>query len=186
MSVIKMTHQQIGPELRARAKKTPGVLQKAMKRSAMQARTLLARRTPKDLGQAKAGWKVSQFVKGTKGGRVDVYNDVPYVAILELGARPHSVSLEGRIAIYEWVVRHYGQFRARHEGGRAKRRSSEQREREYMDITNAIVQKIRKKGQDPTYFVKSSIDQLSKDFGKELDKQIAAYSKRRAKKGIKT
>ena len=99
MSVIKMTHQQIGPELAARARKTPGVLQKATKRSAMRARTLLARRTPKDLGQAKAGWKVSQFIKGTKGGRVDVYNDVPYVAILELGDRPHGVNIEGSIPI---------------------------------------------------------------------------------------
>ena len=181
-----MTHQQIGPELAARAKRTPGMLQKAMKRSAMKARTLLARRTPKDLGQAKAGWRVSQFVKGSTGGRIDVYNDVPYVAILELGARPHAVSLEGRIAIFEWVIRHYGQFRARHESGRAKSRSSDQREREAQDITNAIVQKIRKKGQDPTYFVRSSIDELSKEFGKELEKQIVAFSKRKAKRGTKT
>lgn len=182
MTVINMGHGQIGPELIARAKKTPGVINKAMKRSAMKARTKLARKTPKDLGQAKAGWKVSSLIKGTSRSRIDVYNDAPHVGVIELGARPHGVNLEGRIAIYEWVLRNIPReelIGPRRKGSRMKKLKNDQA----MKITQAIVHKIRAHGQKPTYFVRSSMDEITAEFGKEVEKQISAYAKRKAKRG---
>jgi len=194
LSVIKIGANQIGGELKARARKTPGELQKAMKRAALRAQAVLVRRTPKDLGQAKAGWRISEFVKGTKGARVDVYNDVPYVGVLERGARPHKVSMEGRMAIYEWVMRNippamHGPVqkysRKTQTGGKKafKAYAQEGVEAAAMQITDAIVWKLRKKGQKPTFFVRKSMDELNRDFGLQLQKQIQAYAKRRAARG---
>ncbi len=191
MATIALTPKQLGPELRARARRTPGELTKAMLRSARQGQALLVRRTPKDLGQAKAGWRVSQPIKGTKGARVDLYNDNPYVGVLEEGARPHPVNMEGRIAIYEWVRRHYAGMRKMSgplrpgEKRKMRRPAKSGAEKEILDITNAIIQKIRKKGQKGTHFVKNSMDDLVNDFSKNVNKQITDYSRRRAKRGVK-
>lgn len=196
MAVIKIGADQIAGELRARARKTPGELTKAMVRSAHRAKSLLVRRTPKDLGEAKAGWRVSQPIKGTRGARVDLYNDAPHVGVLERGARPHGVNLEGRMAIYEWVLRNIpatpamsgpvqaGKRRSHSlgRGGRPKKLKEDQA----MEITNAIVWKIRKKGQKGHFFVKKSMEEMNRDFGKELNKQLNAYSKRRASRKGRT
>ena len=192
-NVIKIGANEIAGELKARANKTPGELQKAMKRAAMRGRAMLVRRTPKDLGQAKAGWKTSKFVKSAKGGEIDLYNDNPYVGVLERGARPHKVSFEGRMAIYEWVLRNIPPAmsgpvqpynRKTKTGGRKEfnRKSEEGLEVAAMEITTAIIRKLRLKGQKPRYFVKKSMDELNKDFGKMLNEQIAQYAKRRAKR----
>jgi len=150
---------------------------------------MLVRRTPKDLGQAKAGWQVSKPKPGSQGAEVSLYNDAPYVAILELGARPHKVSLEGRIAIYEWVLRNIpptpvsGPVRHQREksGGR-RQMQQDSTEAVAMQITQGIVRKLFKKGQKGKFFVAKSMDELNRDFGRELNSQIAKYSKRRAKR----
>lgn len=196
MAVINMGHGKIGPELIARAKKTPGVLHRAMKRSALKTRTMLVRKTPKDLGQAKAGWRVSPLIKGTSRSRVDVYNDAPHISILEFGARPHGVSLEGRVAIYEWVVRVIDPQasgpirpydRKTKTGGRKEFMSLTEgaRNAAAAQIMQAIVWKIRHHGQKPTYFVRTSMDDVTYDFGKEVEKQIADYAKRKARRATK-
>lgn len=191
MSIIKLRPDEVGAELRARASKTPAAITKAMFRAAKRGQAMLARRTPKDLGQAKAGWKTSEPVRGSRKAHIDLYNDVPHIGILEHGARPHPVSLEGRIAIHEWVVRHYNSMRKVsgpvQPGKKKKTRKSgpQGREQEMLDITNAIIHKIRTKGQDPTYFVKRSMPELQEDFGKQLNKQISDFSKRKARRGGK-
>lgn len=194
MTVIKIAANKIGGELTARARKTPAELTKAMTRTAHRGRAMLARRTPKDLGQAKAGWRVSKPIRSAGGARVDLYNDAPYVGILELGARPHGMSLEGRMAIFEWVLRNIPpspvqgpvQHRREKSGGRSgmNKRHAEAGgvDAEAMDITNAIVRKIRQKGQKGKFFVLKSMEEMNRDFGANLDKQITAYAKRRAKR----
>ena len=184
MSVISLKPGQVAGELKARARKTPGEITKAMMRSARRAQAMLVRRTPKDLGQAKAGWKVSQAIKGTKGARIDVYNDNPYVGILERGARPHPVSKEGVAMIHAWVWRNRMHFPSlKTAGGNAK--TGKGAKAEALNIAYAIAAKIKREGQKPKYFVKDSIPELQKDFAVELNKQIEAYSKRRAARGGK-
>lgn len=184
MTVISLKPSEVAGELRARARRTPGEITKVMMRSALRARTMLVRRTPKDLGQAKAGWKVSKLIKGTKGARVDVYNDNPYVGILERGARPHPVSREGVALIHAWVWHNRALFDSlRTNTGRAK--SSKAAKAEALQIAYAIAAKIKREGQKPKYFVRDLLDELNRDFGKELAKQINDYAKRRAARGVK-
>jgi hypothetical protein len=67
---------------------------------------LLRRRTPKDRGLAQASWKWRRGAKGS-GVVALVENSSPIIGILEKGARPHRVSLEGAWSIYEWIERHF-------------------------------------------------------------------------------
>jgi hypothetical protein len=76
--------------------------------SAHYARGFLLRRTPKDRGGAQHGWAIMAMgAKVTIGLLIEVYNHNPIIGILELGARPHPVSIEGQRSIYEWVERHF-------------------------------------------------------------------------------
>lgn len=187
MAVIKIGPNEIGREIRARNRQTPAIVKRALVRSARRGRALLVRRTPKDLGQAKAGWRVSVPISGSKRAAVDLYNDTPYVGILEMGARPHRVSLEGRVAIQEWVRRNIppvpvsGPVRApKFKTGGRRAMQAKSSEAQVMAITEGIIWKLRTKGQEPTYFVKKSIPELQEFFVKEVDAAISKASKRRA------
>lgn len=186
MAVIKVTAKEIGRELTERNRGIRRRTQKAMMRSALRGQAMLARRTPKDLGQAKAGWRTSKPVVSNVAAAVDLYNDVPYVGILEHGARPHPVSREGWLAIYQWVRRHFTFStkiaRGKNEGKRSRQKMMDQGDPMLAEITNAIVYKIQKYGQRPTYFVKRSMPELRKSLGREVDMQLGRYSKQRAAK----
>ena len=138
---------------------------RGLRSGARGARALLVRRTPKDNGHLKAAWRDTAS-RPSKGGAVvaaQVMNDAPYAGIVELGARPHPVSREGRFAILEWVRRHF-----------PAEEPSEQEE-----IRDAIVAKLRTKGQKPTYFVRDSMDDILKLTSREVTNELRKLSKKR-------
>jgi hypothetical protein len=85
------------------------------------------------------------------GGSVAVRADAPHAGIVELGARPHPVSPEGRMAIARWAARKLGL-------------SDKEAER----ASWAIAQKIRERGQPPTYVFASCVPDGLKFFGEEI------------------
>lgn len=154
---------------------------------AHRARALIVGRTPTDMGQLRAAWKVKE---GGGGGNIltetiaELYNDAPHITIVELGARPHKVSPEGWAAIYEWVRRHLrkttgtgaqyrlgggGKMRPRGAGVTGPFKGSDP---DVSAITNAIAFKIRKYGQKPTLFVRNSIDEMRALMAYELNRAI--------------
>lgn len=154
-------------------------------------RAIIVRRTPVDMGQLKASWRVkpgaAEFI-GPESTLAELINDAPHIAIVELGSRPHKVSAEGWAAIYEWVRRH-------HRGGRLGG-SGRMRPRRALfvglvafkgddpvitRITNAIVHKINKEGSKPTLFVHNSLEELRAVMAFELQRALVraeAESKR--------
>jgi hypothetical protein len=160
------------------------MLQKSMKRAAMRGRAIMVRRTPKDLGQAKAGWKVSEFIKNATMARVDLYNDNPYIGVLELGARPHKVSMEGIAALHAWVWRNRHFFSSlMTEAG--NRKTGKNAKKEALGIAFAIAKKIEKEGQKPTYFVRNSMDALNREFAEQLEQQLHLFAYRRARRAAR-
>ncbi len=114
----------------------------------------------------------------------ELVNDAPTIAIVELGARPHRISPEGWLALYEWVRRHYrtagGGAYVLGGAGRMVRPSRVDPTRPFQGsdpritvITNAIAWKIRKHGQKPTFFVRNSLDDLRQLMAVELVRAIA-------------
>lgn len=159
-------------------------------------RAMIVPRTPTDMGQLRASWKVkpgtadfSGAVTGIGATLAELINDAPHIGIVELGSRPHGVSPEGWAAIYEWVRRHYRgavngagartytlggkgamRPRARGAGQPGPFRGDDP---DVTAITNAIVQKIRREGTKPTLFVQNSLEDLRAVMAAELERSIA-------------
>jgi hypothetical protein len=145
-------------------------------------RAIIVKKTPVDLGQLKASWRVkpgaTEFA-GPETTLAELVNDAPTLAIVELGARPHKVSPEGWLAIYEWVRRHYrgGELGGRGRMRKQLRTGDDKRPFHGPDpvisnITSAIVWRIRKRGQKPTFFIKNSLDDLRRVMAYELDRAM--------------
>lgn len=101
-----------------------------------------------DQGMLKNSWKAER----TEWGAI-VYSDCPYAGIIELGARPHPVSIEGQIGIRAWAIRKLGVP-----------------EEEADSVTFLICRKIRLEGQEPKYLVAGVVGKAHDYYYEELDR----------------
>lgn len=130
----------------------------AVRRSAHYGAAFLARKTPVDRGELKNAWRVSP--PGVTP--VTITNSAPYAGIVERGARPHAVSREGIEAITGWARRKLGLP-----------------EDEARGVAFAIAQKLKERGQEPTYFVRGSLETMSQHLRRELTSALAEYARKR-------
>lgn len=99
--MIPVTLAQLPEEVEKRLRGTLRVIAgPALRAGAMACQARLARATPVYTGMLKAGWHVRQ-IPGTEPGW-STENSVPYMGIIEKGARPHGVSREGIEALTRW------------------------------------------------------------------------------------
>ena len=180
MSVVTVTEAQLPTLLRWHAEGTGRAIVRGVRKSLQKAKRHLVSVTPKDKGAARRGWKVktagtpTEVTSRFQGLIGAIENDSPIIGILEEGARPHPVSLEGQEAIYQWVLRHMRLvgntttgFAAVHasepaKGTRTRRFGSvDQGEQLARRITYLICRKIRTKGQAPKYFVRDSMELIA-------------------------
>lgn len=189
--LIKTTPDKLPKQLAQRFRATPQVVAKGLLAGAHRGRTILVRRTPKDRGQARRGWRVVKRRSALTGSvyRVDLANDAPYVGVLELGARPHPVSKEGFLSILGWVRRH-GLMAEAPKGGKAARRTyygqvfTGRRALE-AEVAWNIVRKLRRVGQAPTYFVRNSMPMLQRAVAEEVKRVVTRLANTKAPKGGK-
>lgn len=180
MSVVTVTEAQLPTVLRWHAAGTARAIVRGVRKSMNKAKRHLVSVTPKDKGGARKGWKVkttgtpTEVTNQLHGTIGEIANDSPIIGILEMGARPHPVSLEGQEAIFQWVLRHMRLvgntttgFAAVHasELGKGTHRKKfgtvDGGERLARQITYLICRKIRTKGQAPRYFVRDSMDLIA-------------------------
>lgn len=173
------------PTIRMTIDKLPGAieeLQADMKRAivkgvrsgAHRGQAFIVRKTPTDQGQLKNSWEVVTTISdGALGELCELINTAPHAGIVELGARPHPVSEEGFEAIRQWVFRHRAEFGMVTASGRARSRKAKDVEKMVERITWGIVMKIRKYGQDPTYFVRKNLGELRKIVQLEVEKAVS-------------
>lgn len=177
------------PDVLARGEKR---MRQAVARGALagahRGRALIVKRTPTDMGQLRASWRVkpgaTEFT-GPETTLATLINDAPHIAMVELGSRPHRISPEAWAAIYEWVRRH---FRGGQLGGEGRMRSRRRKagpglgpfqgdDPEIAKITNAIAWKIRRYGTKPRLFVRNSTDELRAVMGYELQRAMATVER---------
>jgi hypothetical protein len=172
------------------SKRTADAIRKGLRSAARRSQTLLVQRTPRDRGQAAAGWRNSAH---NGSGDVVAYclNTCPYIGVLEDGARPHAVSKEGQEAIYQWVLRvlrlvgttkegfavvHNSEP---HPGQRTRKLNSvDKGEQLARSITFLICRKIRLKGQKPHYFVKNAMPELAAGAREEVERCLREVGSR--------
>jgi hypothetical protein len=141
--------------------------------AAAHGQALLVRVTPVDTGMLKASWDVTRY-EVAPDLLATLANSAPYAGILEHGARPHMVSPEGWLGIYEWVRRHRKLFGFVGQSGRARKPKVGTKvvhkgltdggvglDPVLAGITWAIAKKIAKEGRRPTYFVRDRLPQLT-------------------------
>lgn len=88
--------------------------------------------------------------RGIDGGAT-VSIDAPHAGVIELGARPHPVSKEGREMIAAWAMRKLGVD-----------------EETAKQMSWGIAQRIAKEGQKPTYVVRDCMPAAQRYFAEEL------------------
>lgn len=180
-NVITIGIEQLPRELQRVEQRFEKALARGLRMGAERGRAIIVRRTPMDLGQLRASWKVKAHDMVA-----ELINDAPHAGIVELGARPHKVNAEGWQAIYEWVRRHPELYGASRPRSRVSATTAQQAQLgafkgldpEITSITWAIVKKIQKHGQKPTFFVRESLDVLEKALIKEVERQLARATSR--------
>lgn len=191
-TVVRIRPGQLGAVIEGTARQVPVVAQRAITSGAQRAVGHLKKITPVDTGRAKNAWQANQEPRG-----VSVTNDAPYAGILERGARPHPVSAEGWMAIFRWVLRHPHLFagatktavglarRAVNGSGQGKkqRKKTTAAVAEATEITNAIVWKLKNKGQAPLWLVRDSLPQFKKWLAEEINRMMVDYIRRTGKAG---
>ena len=158
-TTINIGPGELGKALIADGARRKGALQKAAIAAARKFRTLLVQRTDElkitDTGALKNSWRAER----TEDGAV-VFSDCPYAGIVELGARPHPVSVEGQEAIARWAMRKLGVD-----------------EKEAKSIAFLIARKISKEGQKPTFLVQDQLPKAIAYYRQELERIIAEDSR---------
>lgn len=102
-----------------------------------------------DQGILKNSIKAIRNADGTASTAITA----PHAGIVELGARPHGVSAEGREAIKQWCMRKLGLD-----------------EKAAESATWGICQKLKAEGQKPTYLVRDSMPKAVEFFAAELER----------------
>lgn len=198
-AVIRTTPKHLAALLKKRNEATLGAIARGALRGAQRGRAIVVKETPVDQGEVKAGWKVRpgdpNVLRGKRTLRAKIFgiklasldNSAPHAGIVELGARPHGVSEEGMVALTDWVLRHIAigavAGPVRKGGGGRRKFSREQRERIAREIAGRIALKIRKYGQEPTYFVKGCLPLLHGLTEAEVERAIERVASSRAAKG---
>lgn len=168
--VVRMRPDQLPRALRAEGERIRRAIPKAARAAAQRFKARLVARTDElgitDQGILKNSWRVGtgggrddagRFTAGSGGTVARVYSDAPHAGVIELGARPHAVSLEGREAIARWAMRKLNLS-----------------EKEAEHAAFAIAKKIEKVGQKPRYLVRDCLDDARRYFGEELSRVVAS------------
>lgn len=151
MTTISIKPSQVGKELATVQAKLQRVGMSAARAASYKLKAYLVRRV-NDLGITDLGvYKNSFRVVAIPGGWA-VKNEAPHAGIIELGARPHKVSMAGIIAIAGWVKRKLGIS----DGNEA------------MDVAWAIAKKIEREGQAPRYVMLGALPMARAFYSEEF------------------
>lgn len=139
-------------------------LPKRIRKTVVMSTTPAARKTlgrlkktePRVFGELERSWHVNKHKDGT-----ELVNDAPQVAALELGTRPHPVSVEGRERIMEWARVVFSGYP----------------EHRLEAITSAVINRIEEHGSKPTYFVRNTLPAAEQFQGEELSAALEKFAK---------
>lgn len=153
---IHLKPGQLEKALRSDIKARREAVRNGISAAALRGRGLLTKRTPTGATNLlKVAWQVRKAQSGYL-----IENTAPYAGIVEQGARPHPVSLEGRLAIQHWAERKLGMD-----------------EKEAAALAEGVAHKLAEKGQPGTFYVKNSLPELAKFLGAEITRYLTTAVK---------
>lgn len=155
---VRVTPKELSARMQRLAQHGPEALRRGLTVGAHRGKAILVRRTPRNTGATANQWEVQ-----TGPREVAIYNGAPHVGVLEAGARPHPVSREGIENLTRWAQLVLGLG-----------------PKEAGKVANAIAWKLRKYGQEPTYFVRDSMKEINRGLRAEIEREIARLTRGRA------
>lgn len=188
MPVVTIRPGQLGAVIKRDAKAYRTSIEQGVRLAAQRVVSYLKTISPVYDGAFRAAWTVLK----DPSGMAQVSNSAPHAGIIEAGARPHGVNAEGREAIREWVRKVITRLSVpeggiaphtnenRHFKGRGSRALTK-KEAEgpfawWVDsITEAIIRRLRLKGQKGRFIVRDNLDKFVRWTGDEINKRIALY-----------
>lgn len=157
--------------IRIDAKKLPGALHRrnaavataikeGLEIGAERSRTWLVAKTPYDEGTLSAGWDIKasnkKIGKGSKKFEaLQIFNDVAYAGVIELGARPYVMGAKAIKGLAGWARRKFGVS-----------------EKEALGIAFAIRERMKTRKRKGTYFVRDSVDEIGDMTMKEIMRRL--------------
>lgn len=147
---ISISPGSVGLVIRGHGKKVEQAVDRAKPLTSARIVAFLKRISPVDQAHFKNAWQ---------GDANGVRNDAPHAGIIERGARPHGVSIEGQQAIAEWAQRKFGVD-----------------EKEARSISFLICKKLKEHGQPGKYLVRNNLQQFLGWFQQEIERQLKAVS----------
>lgn len=181
MPTITVKPGQLGAVFKGQARQGRRAVEGAAQIAAQRGRSLLTSRTPVDLGQFKAAWRVRKVA-----GVWTLINEAPHAGVMEAGARPHEVNEEGREALAQWVRRHIpvvdtwvrtpkGVFQTKTKATRAEAKRGNDIREEIDRIVDLICFRLRTKGYKGKFFVRDSLPELRAFVGEEINAAMARH-----------
>lgn len=187
MATFRISPRQLAGALRGADQHARRAVALGLMSAAQRGKKLLIEKTREKgidyLGQFRNSFQVQKF---PTSGEVRLYNDAPHAGIVELGARPHSVSAAGIEALTDWVLKKLlddsfpkrpmkrsGPLtpwaNAQHQaaGGVYDPRA------EAKGIAYAIAAKFKREGQKGKYIFRDNLPELSRFVKEEVERILS-------------
>ncbi len=183
MSVIVVKMEDLPNVYRGELGKVKRVMHKAARAAAMKLKAYLV-----NLVDEKGITYMGELKNSFEVDGNSVTNTAPHFAFIELGTRPHKVSMEGVEAIERWVrikLLHqpdqtWADKRAQAEGKDINALSALLGVPSVTDdvkkITWAIVKKIEREGTKPHWLMRDSVPKATEYYKQEFERLLAAES----------
>lgn len=177
MATFQITADKVSRELRRRARGAKREILRGIRSAAVRGRTEIVGRTNEAdkvyLGHFKNAWRILSL-GGDKGW--ELVNDAPHAGIVERGARPHKVGMAAVEAIREWVRRKG--LRVSVGGGKPRALTASEAADDPVvnQMTWAIVQKIEREGQRPTFLVRDALPTLLRQLQEEVEDDLRRFA----------
>jgi len=184
MPVVTIRPGQLGAVIKRDAKVYRMSIEQGVRLAAQRVVSYLKSISPVYDGAFRAAWTVLK----DSSGMAQVSNSAPHAGVIEAGARPHAVSAEGREAIREWVRKVVTRVSSLTGPGRGKQGPSRKSSRALTraeaegplawwvdEITEAIIRKLREKGQKGHWLVRDNLDKFVRWTGDSINERIAKY-----------
>jgi hypothetical protein len=182
--IVHTTPAGLTKAIKAHSKSAKMAIVNASTAAAHRSRAIIVNESPVDQGELKASWKVrNPVLRSTGTGKrfelAVVESTSTHAGIVEAGARPHPVNQEGKEALYQWVRRNFriagkGRSRRVSYGGKGQqvRPGMYGSNQKLTAVTNAIVWKLRIKGQKGKFIVRNNMKKFTRIAVQEIDQRM--------------
>ncbi len=191
MGQVMVTARQLAGALRAEERGIRRAVDKGVHRAALRGKDTLRAAADQKGIKYRGRYKASFVVDRMSNGTLVLHNFSPLAGVMEIGARPHTVSEGGIRAIMEWAKRTIGA------GGKVKQQRKhgpltplasqrlkaalDEREGMARAVAESIAREIQAHGQQGRFVFRDALGVLTRQVVEEVNRALEEHSQRPAR-----